>query len=140
MFTNVHFFMVAFKLTKNDIMVLHTISPFLSKPRRFLPLVRRGGFLIMFNDLEVICLSLPEDMQKLHVYALGDVHVGSQQFDEQAVRKKIKIIQDDPCGVVCLCGDLGDYGLKKQQNQCISGHDVAKSAAGVHLRSFSADR
>ena len=44
MFTNVHFFMVAFKLTKNDIMVLHTISPFLSKPRRFLPLVRRGDF------------------------------------------------------------------------------------------------
>ena len=69
----------------------------------------------MFNDLEVICLSLPEDMQKLHVYALGDVHVGSQQFDEQAVRKKIKIIQDDPCGVVCLCGDLGDYGLKNSK-------------------------
>ena len=69
----------------------------------------------MLNDLEVICLTYPNDMQKLHVYAIGDVHVGSPQFNEEAIRKKIKIIQDDPCGVVCICGDLGDYGLKNSK-------------------------
>ena len=66
----------------------------------------------MMNDLDLIVKQYPEDITTLHVYAIGDVHVGSPQFDEQAIRKKIKIIQDDPLAAVCICGDLGDYGLK----------------------------
>ena len=69
----------------------------------------------MLHDLDVITCARGEDVQKLHVYAIGDVHVGSPQFDERAVKKKIDIIRDDPDGVVCLCGDLGDYGLKNSK-------------------------
>jgi len=66
----------------------------------------------MNSDLDMIVKKYPEDMQVLHIYAIGDVHVGSPDFDESAIRKKLKIIQEDPAGVLALCGDLGNFGLK----------------------------
>lgn len=71
----------------------------------------------MLNDLDVIVKQFPktDEWNTIRVYAIGDVHVGSEQFNEKAVRKKIDIIRDDPQGVVCLCGDLGDYGLKNSK-------------------------
>lgn len=69
----------------------------------------------MNNDLDVIIKQYPREWDALRVYAIGDIHVGSEQFDEKAVRKKLQIIEDDPYGVVCLCGDLGDYGLKNSK-------------------------
>lgn len=48
----------------------------------------------------------------MRLYAVGDCHVGSEQFNETALKKKIQIIRDDPYGVVTLCGDLGDFGLR----------------------------
>lgn len=69
----------------------------------------------MLNDLDIITKEYPSEMNTLHVYAIGDVHVGSEQFDERAIREKIRIIQEDPLGVVSICGDLGDYGLKNSK-------------------------
>ena len=69
----------------------------------------------MNNDLDLIIKQYPDDMNILRVYAIGDVHVGSPQFDERAIKKKIQIIHDDPNAAVCLCGDLGDYGLKNSK-------------------------
>ena len=69
----------------------------------------------MNNDLEVIVKQYPKEWETLRVYAIGDTHVGSAQFDERAVRRKIDIIANDEQGVVVLCGDLGDYGLKNSK-------------------------
>lgn len=69
----------------------------------------------MNNDLDVIVKKFPKTQKAVHLYALGDIHVGSRQFDEEATRKKVRIIQDDPIAVVSLCGDLGDYGLKNSK-------------------------
>lgn len=69
----------------------------------------------MLNDLDVIIKTFPHDQDVLRVYAIGDVHIGSQQYDEDSMLKKIQIIEDDPYGVVSLCGDLGDYGLKNSK-------------------------
>lgn len=69
----------------------------------------------MLNDLDVIVKQFPSDFPYLRVYAIGDVHVGAENFDERAIKKKIQIIHDDPYGVLCLCGDLGDYGLKNSK-------------------------
>lgn len=66
----------------------------------------------MFNDMTVIVKQFPDDWPCCRLYAIGDVHVGSEQFNEKAIKKKIQIIRDDPYGVVSVCGDLGDYGLK----------------------------
>ena len=54
----------------------------------------------MNNDLEVIVRTFPKEQNVLNVYAIGDTHVGSQQFDEKTVRKKIEIIRNDPNGVL----------------------------------------
>ena len=69
----------------------------------------------MNNDLDLIIKQYPDDMNVLRVYALGDVHVGSPQYNDQAIRKKIKIIEDDEAAAVVLCGDLGEYGLKNSK-------------------------
>lgn len=69
----------------------------------------------MLNDLDLIIKQYPEDMNTLHVYAIGDVHVGSPQYNDEAIRKKIRIIRDDPIAAVCICGDLGDFGLKNSK-------------------------
>lgn len=66
----------------------------------------------MLNDLTVIVKKFPSDWPLLRLYAIGDCHVGSEQFNEAAIKKKIQIIRDDPYGVVTLCGDLGDFGLR----------------------------
>lgn len=66
----------------------------------------------MINDLDVIVKAFPYDWPLLRLYAIGDCHVGSEQFNETALKKKIQIIRDDPYGVVTLCGDLGDFGLR----------------------------
>ena len=69
----------------------------------------------MYNDLDVIVKNYPREWGTLRVYAIGDVHVGSAQFDERAIRKKIDIIRNDPCGVFVLCGDVADFGLKNSK-------------------------
>ena len=66
----------------------------------------------MYSDLDVIVKQFPESWPKLRLYALGDCHVGAETFNETALKKKIQIIKDDPYGVVTLCGDLGDFGLR----------------------------
>lgn len=71
----------------------------------------------MYSDLDVIVKVFPntKEWNTIRIYAIGDCHVGSEQFDtaaETALKKKIQIIHDDPYGVVTLCGDLGDFGLR----------------------------
>lgn len=69
----------------------------------------------MYADLDVISKKYPAGQNLLRVYAIGDVHVGSEQFNEEAIRKKISIIKDDPFAAVVLCGDLGDFGLRNSR-------------------------
>lgn len=69
----------------------------------------------MFGDLDLIIKEYPSNMNVLRVYALGDIHIGSPEFDEKAIQKKIRIIEDDPCAAVVLCGDVADYGLKNSK-------------------------
>lgn len=66
--------------------------------------------------MELIVKRLPESWEALHLYAIGDVHVGSPEFDEKAIKKKIDIIKNDPVGVVSICGDLADYALKNSKS------------------------
>lgn len=70
----------------------------------------------MRRDLDVIVKRYPRDQEVLRIYALGDVHAGSPEFNEDAVLKKIRHIKDDPCAAVCLVGDLGDYGLRNSKS------------------------
>lgn len=66
----------------------------------------------MNRDLDLIVKHFPREQNILNLYAIGDVHVGSPEHDDGVIRKKLQIIQDDPFGVLALCGDLGNFGLK----------------------------
>ena len=70
----------------------------------------------MNNDLDLIVKKYPQNWDKLRVYAMGDVHVGSAEFNERAIKAKIQRIADDPCGVFVLCGDVADFGLKNSKS------------------------
>lgn len=69
----------------------------------------------MRNDLEVIVKQYPHEWDVLRLYAIGDVHVGAENFNEKAIMKKIDVIANDPQGLVSICGDLGDFGLKNSK-------------------------
>ena len=71
----------------------------------------------MLNDLDLIVKTYPntKEWNTLRVYALGDVHVGAPNFNEQAIKKKIEIIKNDKHCAVVLCGDLADYGLRNSK-------------------------
>jgi len=68
----------------------------------------------MNSDLDVIVKHYP--YKTLRVYALGDIHIGSQEFDERAVKRKLSIIQDDDEAALVLCGDVADFGLKNSRS------------------------
>lgn len=70
----------------------------------------------MNNELEVITKTYPATQNKLHAYAIGDVHVGSPQFNEKAIKKKIDIIKNDELACLCLLGDLGDFALRNSRS------------------------
>ena len=71
----------------------------------------------MRGDLELIVKQYPNTKawSTVRLYALGDIHVGAENFNEQAIKKKIDIIAHDPQGLVSVCGDLGDFGLKNSK-------------------------
>ena len=67
----------------------------------------------MHTDLDIIVKQFPAEIgQRLRVYAIGDVHVGAETFNESAIKKKLSIIEEDEAGCLALVGDLGDFGLK----------------------------
>lgn len=70
---------------------------------------------MLFNDLEPIVFKLPQDIEEIHVYGIGDVHVGAPGWDEKLTKRKVQMILDDPVGYVHLCGDLMNNGLKNSK-------------------------
>ena len=54
----------------------------------------------------------------LHIYAIGDVHIGAQNFDPERFQKYIKIIKNDKnAKVVFLLGDILDLVVMSDQKR-----------------------
>jgi len=71
----------------------------------------KGGFMIK-NDFEMIVWKLEEDLDFINIYPIGDLHIGSPQFDQKVFDSWIKMVQNDPKGYVVIIGDMTDNGLK----------------------------
>ena len=57
----------------------------------------------MNDDLTLITKRFPKTQNVLLVYAIGDVHVGSEQFDERSIKEKIKrILKKEWCKSMAL--------------------------------------
>ena len=59
-----------------------------------------------------ITFIFPEKLTSIKIIPLGDVHRGSQQFDETLFLKTINKIQKDKSCYTILMGDLIDNALK----------------------------
>lgn len=71
---------------------------------------------MLYDDLEVIKFDADDhDKGEIHVYGLGDVHVGAPNWDPKVTLRKVQTILDDPVGYVHLCGDLMNNGLKNSK-------------------------
>lgn len=68
----------------------------------------------MFDDF-VLIESNYVDEDHLNVYPLGDVHIGSKEFDLDLFLKWRKQVEDDPNGVVVIVGDMMNMGLKNSK-------------------------
>lgn len=69
----------------------------------------------MLDDFTLIDSKF-ENLDYLNVYPLGDVHLGSKEFDEALFREWIETVKNDPNGVVVIIGDMLNMGLRNSKS------------------------
>lgn len=69
----------------------------------------------MKRDFEMTVHDLGSELSHINIYPLGDVHVGSNHFDEERFDKWIELVKKDEFGYVVLVGDMVDNGLKNSK-------------------------
>lgn len=52
----------------------------------------------------------------IRIYPLGDVHIGSKEFNAELFDQWVRNVADDPDGVVVIVGDLMNMGLKNSKS------------------------
>jgi len=57
-----------------------------------------------------------EDLDYLNIYPLGDVHIGSKEFDLELFNQWIETVKNDPNGVVVIIGDMMNMGLRNSKS------------------------
>lgn len=56
------------------------------------------------------------DADCLNIYPLGDVHIGSKEFDLELFLKWRKQVEDDPNAAVVIVGDMMNMGLRNSKS------------------------
>lgn len=69
----------------------------------------------MLGDFTLIRPDEYKAFDHLTIYPVGDVHIGSAEFDEKLFREWTKVVASDPCGAVAIIGDMMDMGLKNSK-------------------------
>lgn len=69
----------------------------------------------MKSDFELIVNKLGTDLDEINIYPLGDLHIGSSEFDERLWLEWKDRVLNDPKGYVVMVGDLVDNGLKNSK-------------------------
>lgn len=67
----------------------------------------------MKDDLSLIEKNI--ESKSIKVYLAGDVHIGSEEFNNKKWEAFIKLIKEDDDAFVIFCGDLIDVGLKNSK-------------------------
>ena len=57
-----------------------------------------------------------EDYTHLNVYPIGDVHIGSKEFDYDLFLQWRSIVENDPNGAVVIIGDMMNMGLRNSKS------------------------
>ena len=69
----------------------------------------------MLDDFTLI-QSKYENLDHLNIYPLGDVHIGSKEFDSELFDKWVEMVKNDPNGEVVIIGDMMNMGLKNSKS------------------------
>ena len=69
----------------------------------------------MKNDFDLIVHKFDRGVEEIRIYPLGDVHIGSQEFNESQWKKWKKLVMDDENGYIIILGDMMDNGLKNSK-------------------------
>jgi hypothetical protein len=65
----------------------------------------------------------PADGHPLHLFPLGDVHLGAAACDIERFRRTVQAIKNDPHALWLSPGDLGDLIMPSDPRWSMSGHD-----------------
>lgn len=52
----------------------------------------------------------------LNIYPLGDVHIGSKEFDRELFDQWVEMVKADPNGAVVIIGDIMNMGLRNSKS------------------------
>ena len=69
----------------------------------------------MLSDFTLIQSNF-EDLDHLNVYPLGDVHIGSKEFDLELFNQWIETVKNDPNAAVVIIGDVMNMGLRNSKS------------------------
>lgn len=68
-------------------------------------------------------IKAPADGRPLHLYPLGDVHLGAAACDIEHFRRTVQTIKDDPHALWLSPGDLADLIMPSDPRWSMGGHD-----------------
>ena len=69
----------------------------------------------MLDDFTLIDAKF-NNLEGLNIYPLGDVHIGSKEFDLELFQKWIDTVKSDPFGAVVIIGDMMNMGLRTSKS------------------------
>lgn len=69
----------------------------------------------MLDDFQLIRSTFPDKLF-LNIYPLGDVHIGSKEFDLDLFKQWIEMVKSDPNGAVVIIGDMMNMGLRNSKS------------------------
>ena len=82
---------------------------------------------MLIDDFVLVNHKLGWELPHINIYPLGDLHIGSGNFDMDSWKRWKKALMDDPYGYTVLVGDLLDNGLKNSltnsYNATMQPHD-----------------
>lgn len=70
---------------------------------------------MVLDDFTLINASYP-DATFLNVYPIGDVHIGSKEFDVELFKEWVQMVKDDENGVAVIIGDMMNMGLRNSKS------------------------
>ena len=69
----------------------------------------------MLDDFTLITAEY-KTLKQLNIYPLGDVHIGSKEFDLDLFNKWVETVKNDPYAAVVIVGDMMNMGLKNSKS------------------------
>lgn len=69
----------------------------------------------MLNDFVLIKHMLDKELPYINIYPIGDLHLGTGNFNAAAFDRWKKIVMGDPYSKVVIIGDMLDNGLKNSK-------------------------